>query len=60
MKKFKGKLDEEIPEPSFLADPSHRVKFVAKHIFPSSTKVGLIYVGAPKQMLSESRKIGGT
>ena len=29
----KGKLDEEIPEPSFLADPSHRVKVVAKHIF---------------------------
>ena len=29
----KGKLDEEIPEPSLLADPSHRVKVVAKHIF---------------------------
>ena len=28
-----GKLDEEIPVPSFLADPSHRVKVVAKHIF---------------------------
>ena len=28
----KGKLDEEIPEPSFLADPSHHVKLVAKHI----------------------------
>ena len=28
----KGKLDEEIPEPSFLADPYHRVKVVAKHI----------------------------
>ena len=27
------KLDEEIPEPSFLADPSHRVKVFAKHIF---------------------------
>ena len=27
------KLDEEIPEPSFIADPSHRVKVVAKHIF---------------------------
>ena len=33
MKTPKGKLDEEIPEPSFLADPSHRVKVVAKHIF---------------------------
>ena len=29
----KGKIDEEIPEPSILADPSHRVKVVAKHIF---------------------------
>ena len=33
LKTSKGKLDEEIPEPSFFADPSHRVKFVAKHIF---------------------------
>ena len=27
------KLDEEIPETSFLAYPSHRVKVVDKHIF---------------------------
>ena len=33
LKKSKGRLDEEIPEPSFLADPSHRVKVVANHIF---------------------------
>ena len=33
LKTSKGKLDEEIPEPSFLADPSHRIKVVAKHIF---------------------------
>ena len=33
LKTSKGKLDEEIPEPSFLADPSHRVKVVYKHIF---------------------------
>ena len=33
LKTSKGKIDEEIPEPSFLADPSHRVKVVAKHIF---------------------------
>ena len=32
LKTSKGKLDEEIPEPSFLADPSHCVKVVAKHI----------------------------
>ena len=33
MKSSKGKLDEEIPDPSFFADPSHCVKVVAKHIF---------------------------
>ena len=32
-KSSKGKLDQEIPNPSFLADHSHRVKVVAKHIF---------------------------
>ena len=33
MKSSKGKLDDEIPDPPFLADPSHRVKSVDKHIF---------------------------
>ena len=33
LKSSKGKLHTEIPEPSFLADPSYRVKVVAKHIF---------------------------
>ena len=33
MKTSKGKLDTEIPEPSFLADRSHRMNVVAKHIF---------------------------
>ena len=33
LKSSKGKLHTEIPEPSFLAEPSHRVKVVAKHIF---------------------------
>ena len=33
LKSPKVKLRTEIPEPSFLADPSHRVKVVAKHIF---------------------------
>ena len=33
LKTFKGKFDEKTPEPSFLADPSHRVKVVSKHIF---------------------------
>ena len=34
LKSSKEKLDGEIPEPSFLADSSHRLKVVAKHIFP--------------------------
>ena len=33
LKSSKVKLDEEIPEPFFLANTSHRVKVVAKHIF---------------------------
>ena len=33
LKISKGKLDVQIPEPSSLADPSHRIKVVAKHIF---------------------------
>ena len=33
LKSSKGKLHTEIPEPSFLAEPSHSVKVVAKHIF---------------------------
>ena len=30
---LKGKLPEDIPEPIFLADPSHRVKVMAKPFF---------------------------
>ena len=33
LKSSKVKLDEEIPVPYFLADPSHHMKNVAKHIF---------------------------
>ena len=33
LKSPKGKIHEDIPEPSFLADPSHCVKVVAKHFF---------------------------
>ena len=32
LKTSKGKLDVQIPEPSFLANPSHRIKVVANHI----------------------------
>ena len=33
LKTPKGKIDEEIPQPSFLAGLSHRVKVVDKNIF---------------------------
>ena len=33
LKSSKGKLYDEIPDPSFLTYPSHRVKVFAKHIF---------------------------
>ena len=33
LKTSKRKLDEEIPEPSFLSDSPHCVKVVDKHIF---------------------------
>ena len=33
LKTLKGKPDVKIPEPYFLANPSHRIKVVAKHIF---------------------------
>ena len=39
MKLSKLKIDEEIPEPSFLADPSHQVKVVAKQIFSIVKKI---------------------
>ena len=53
LKTSKVKLDEKIPEPSFLADPSHRLKVVAKHIFSIVKKLGISDVGTPKQMLSK-------
>ena len=33
----RGKLNPEIPEPTWLADPSHRTKVVAKYIFALAT-----------------------
>ena len=33
LKSSKGKLDEEIQDPSFLADPSHCMKVISKHIY---------------------------
>ena len=48
LKTSKGKLDEEIPEPSFLADPSHHVKVVAKHIFSIVNKIRAQRCGCTK------------
>ena len=35
----KGKLDVTIPEPTFMADPSHRIKVMSAPIFAMVTKV---------------------
>ena len=59
LKSSKGKLDEEIPEPYFLADASHHVKVVSKHIFSVVKKVRLSDVDAPKKIISDSIKNGG-
>ena len=48
LKSSKGKLHTEIPEPSFLADPSHRVKVVAKHIFSIVNKSRDLRCGCTK------------
>ena len=34
----KGKLDDTIPEPTFMADPSHRIKVMSAPIFVMVTK----------------------
>ena len=38
LKSSKGKIDEEIPDPSLLADTSNCVKVVAKHIFSTANE----------------------
>ena len=49
LKSSKGKLHEDIPEPSFLADPSNRVKVVAKHIFSIVNKYRYLQCGCTKE-----------
>ena len=58
MKSSKGKLDEEITDPSFLADPSHRMQVVAKHIFSVVNESRAQRCGCRKAY--DSRNIGGT
>ena len=48
LKSSKGKLHEDFPEPSFLADPSHCVKVVAKHIFSIVNKSRDLRCGCTK------------
>ena len=48
LKSSKEKLDEEIPYPSYLADTSHRVKVVAKHIFSVVNKSNAQRCGCTK------------
>ena len=48
LKSSKGKLHTEIPKPSFLADPSHRVKVVAKYIFSIVNEIRDLRCGCTK------------
>ena len=54
----KEKLDEEIPEP-FLADPSHNVKVVAKHIFSIVNKRSAHQFGCTKADVLQLKKYWG-
>ena len=60
LKSSKGKLPTEIPEPSFLADPSHRVKVVEKHIFSIINKSRDLRCGCTKADDLRHKKDWGT
>ena len=60
LKSSKGKLHEDIPDPSFLADPSHHVKVVAKHIFPIVNESRDLRCGCTKADALRLKNIGGT
>ena len=59
LKSSKGKLDEEIPEPSFLADHSHFVKVVAKLIFSIVRKSRAQECGCTKADALQIKKYWG-
>ena len=59
MKSSKVKLDEEISEPSFLADNSHRLKVVAKHIFSIVNKSRSQRYGCTKSYALRLKKYWG-
>ena len=56
---YKGNIDEEIPEPSFLADPSHCVKVVAKQIFSIFNKSRAQRCGCSKADSLQIKKVWG-
>ena len=55
----KVKIDEKIPESSFLADLSHRVRFVAKHIFSIVNKRSAQRFGCTKSGALQLKKYWG-
>ena len=59
LKSYKIKIDEEISEPSFLADPSHHVKVVAKHIFSFVNKGSAPRFGCTKAGALQLKKDWG-
>ena len=59
MSSSNGKLDEEIPGPSLLADPSHCVKVVVKHIFSIVNKSRAHQCGGTKAYAIQINKYLG-
>ena len=55
----KGKLHEDIPDPSFLADPSYCVKVVAKHIFSIVNESRYLRCGCTKANALRLKKYWG-
>ena len=55
----KGKIDEKIPDPSFLEDPSHRVKVLAKHIFSMASESEVQRCGCTKSYALRRKKDWG-
>ena len=55
----KVKLDEKIPESSFLVDPSHHVKVVSKHIFSIINKGRAQRCGCTKSHALQLKKDWG-
>ena len=59
LKSSKEKLHEDIPETSFLADPSHRMKVVAKQIFSIVNESRDLRCGCTKADVLQLKKYWG-